>query len=61
MSFNKRILNKENIINNIENIMDYLGKPDAIFLTDDFSKNVYDMYKNGLSENEIIIYIINNK
>ena len=57
MSFNKRFLNKENIIANIDNLTNYLGKPDVVFLTDDFSKEVYHMFNNNVSEEEIIKYI----
>ena len=59
MGFNKRILSKENIISNIDNLTNYLGNPDAVFMTDDFSKEVYHMFTEGKSEEEIINYINN--
>ena len=60
MSFNKRILRKENIVSNIDNLMNYLGNADAVFLTDEFSKEVYNMFTNNVSEEELIKYIENN-
>ena len=61
MGFNKRFLRKENIISNIDNLMNYLGNPDAVFITDKFSEEVYRMYTNNVTEEEIINYIKNNK
>ncbi len=61
MGFNKRLLKKENIINNINNLSNYLSKPDAIITTDEFSREVYRMFSNNVSEEEIINYIKNNK
>ena len=60
MGFNKRILKKDNIINNIDNLSRYLFA-DAIIINDDFSREVYKMYCEGKTENEIIKYINNNK
>jgi hypothetical protein len=53
MSFNKRILKKENILRNLNNLFTYLNA-DAVICTDDFSRKVYRMYGEGLSEEEII-------
>ena len=53
MGFNKRILKKENILNNLENIMTYLNA-DAIICTDDFSRKVYRFFQEGQSKEEII-------
>ena len=61
MGFNKRFLRKENIISNIDNLMNYLGNADAVFITDKFSEEVYRMYTNNVTEEEIINYIKNNK
>ena len=61
MSFNKRYLNKENIINNVNNIMTYLGKPDAVFVKDSFSEDVYRMFSEGITEEELKLYIDDNK
>jgi hypothetical protein len=53
MGFNKRILKKENILNNISNLFNYLNA-DAIICTDDFSRKVYRMYMEGFTKEEII-------
>jgi hypothetical protein len=53
MSFNKRILKKENILNNLSNLSKYLNA-DAIICTDDFSRKVYRLFTEGFSEEEII-------
>jgi len=53
MSFNKRFLKKENILNNLSNLFTYLNA-DAIICTDDFSRKVYRMYNEGFSKEEII-------
>jgi hypothetical protein len=60
MGFNKRILKKDNIINNIDNLSRYLFA-DAIIINDNFSREVYKMYCEGKTEDEIIKYINNNK
>jgi hypothetical protein len=53
MGFNKRILKKENILKNLPNIMVYLDA-DAIICTDDFSREVYRLFRDGLSKEEIL-------
>ena len=53
MSFNKRILKKENILRNLNNLFTYLNA-DAVICTDDFSRKVYRMYGEGFTEEEII-------
>jgi hypothetical protein len=53
MSFNKRILKKENILCNLNNLFTYLNA-DAVICTDDFSCKVYRMYEEGFTEEEII-------
>jgi len=57
MSFNKRYLTKEGIMSNLDNLYDYLDKPDAIFIMDEFSEKIYEMYNNDISEFEIKEYI----
>jgi hypothetical protein len=56
MSFNKRILKKENILKNTHDLMRYLDA-DAIICTDDFSRKVYRMYIEKFTEEEIITII----
>ena len=53
MSFNKRILKKENILNHLHDLMTYLDA-DAIICTDDFSRKVYRLYSEGFTKEEII-------
>lgn len=53
MSFNKRILKKENILNHLHDLMTYLDA-DAIICTDDFSRKVYRFFQEGQSKEEII-------
>ena len=56
MGFNKRFLKKEGILLNIENIMDYLDA-DAVYLTDEFSRDVCRMFNSGKTKEEIINFI----
>jgi cytochrome c-type biogenesis protein CcmH/NrfF len=60
MSFNKRYLKKENILIHLNDIMTYLDA-DAVISTDEFSHNVYKMFNQGKTKEEIIKYIIENK
>ncbi len=60
MGFNKRFLSKKHIIHNIDNIMKYLDV-DAVYLMDDFSREVYLLFNQGKSKEEIIKYINKNK
>jgi len=53
MGFNKRILKKENILKNLPNLMTYLDA-DPIICTDDFSRKVYGLFRDGFSKEEII-------
>jgi len=53
MSFNKRVLKKENILCNLDNLFTYLNA-DAVICTDDFSRKVYRMYEEGFTKEEII-------
>ena len=56
MSFNKRILKKENILNHTHDLMRYLDA-DAIICTDDFSLKVYRMFIEKSTKEEIITVI----
>jgi cytochrome c-type biogenesis protein CcmH/NrfF len=60
MGFNKRIFSKKNILKNLENIEKYLDV-DAAYLTDNFSLNVYRLFNQGKSKEEILNYINKNK
>ena len=60
MGFNKRFLKKENILNHLKDIMNYLDA-DAVLCTDEFSRNVYRMFNEGKNKEEIINYINKNK
>lgn len=53
MGFNKRFLKKENIIINLNNLMKYLDA-DVVICTDDFSRQVYRLFNEGKSKEEII-------
>lgn len=56
MGFNKRFLKKENILHNLNNLITYLSA-DAIICTDDFSREVYQLYIDGHTQEEIISLI----
>jgi len=56
MGFNKRFLKKENILSNLHKLMTYLNA-DAVICTDDFSRQVYRLFNEGKSEEEIINHI----
>ena len=56
MGFNKRFLKKENILSNLHKLMTYLNA-DAVICTDDFSRQVYQLFNEGKSEEEIINHI----
>ncbi len=60
MGFNKRFLSKKHIIQNLDRIMEYLDV-DAVFTTDEFSREVYRLFNQGKSKEEIINYIDKNK
>lgn len=60
MGFNKRVLKKENILRNLNNIMTYLDA-DAIICTDEFSRNVYRVFNEEQTKEEVIKYITENK
>ena len=59
MGFNKRFLCKENILKNLDKIMEYLDA-DAVLTKDEFSRDVYRLFNQGKSEEEIIEHINNN-
>ena len=52
MGFNKRFLKKENILINLNNLIKYLDA-DVVMCTDDFSRQVYRLFNEGKSKEEI--------
>lgn len=56
MGFNKRYVDSKGTLLALRNddLKNYYGKSDAIFFEDKLSSKVYDLYKKGLSYNEII-------
>lgn len=50
MGFNKRYINKEQIIMNykmgLERLIDFIQKPDCIIIEDDFSEKIVDIILN---------------
>ncbi len=59
MSFNKRFLSEKNIIQNLDRLMDYLDA-DTVLTTDEFSREVYRLFNQGKSKEEIINHINKN-
>lgn len=60
MSFKKRVLKKSNIIDNLDNIMNYLNV-DAFYITDEFSRKIVQLYNEGNTEQVIKEYILNHE
>lgn len=60
MGFHKRLLKKENIILQKDNILNYLNA-DAVQISDKFSYEVYRLYSEGKTKEEIINYINENE
>lgn len=61
MGFNKRFIKFENILYRLENnepLSNYFSA-DALFLTDEKSKKIYDLHSKGVADSEIL-KIINN-
>lgn len=61
MGFNKRFIKFENILYRLKNnepLTNYFSA-DALFLTDEKSKKIYDLHNNGMEDSEIL-KIINN-
>lgn len=56
MGFNKRFLDKEGIMINIDELDRYF-KSDAFIFMDDFSYKVFNFYGNGKTKNEVINFI----
>lgn len=62
MGFNKRYVNTEFSIRALKNndLKSYYGKSDALIFEDSLSGLIYDLYKSGKSETEILNYINKN-
>ena len=61
MGFNKRFIKFENILYRLKNnepLTNYFSA-DALFLTDEKSKKIYDLHNNRMEDSEIL-KIINN-
>ena len=57
MSFNKRYLNEDGIVANKHDIINYLSKPDALIIMDEFSDVIYKMFNDDVPEEELVKYI----
>ena len=63
MGFNKRFIKFENILNRLENnepLSKYFSA-DALFLTDDKSKKIFDLHNKGVNDTEILKIIKNEE
>ena len=62
MGFNKRYVNSEMSFYALENggLKLYYGKSDALIFEDEISSKIYDLYKEGKSEKEILSIINQN-
>ena len=62
MGFNKRYVDLERCIKALEsnNLRGYYGKSDALIFEDETSSKIYELYKQGISEQEILYSIIKN-
>ncbi len=57
MGFNKRFVVLEHCINALkkDNLKDYYGKSDMLVFEDTTSSKIYDLYKQGKTEKEILL------
>lgn len=62
MGFNKRYVSLEYTIKALENndLKGYYGKSDALIFEDTTSTHIYNLYKQGKSEKEILSIINQN-
>ena len=62
MGFNKRYVTLEHCINALKsnNLKGYYGKSDMLIFEDDISSKIYDLYKKGISDEEILLIINKN-
>jgi hypothetical protein len=59
MGFNKRYVDSKNTIKALENdnLKGYYGKSDALIFEDNISSDVYSLFKQGISDKEILTII----
>ena len=62
MGFNKRIINLKYCINALENnnLKGYYGKSDMLIFEDKISSRIYDLFREGKTDEEILITIKQN-
>ena len=55
MGFNKRFVDRENIMESLDNDwpLSKLFSSDALIFLDNFSTNIYEHYAKGIEDNEI--------
>jgi hypothetical protein len=55
MGFNKRFVDRENIMESLDNDwpLSKLFSSDALIFLDNFSTNIYEQYAKGIEDNEI--------
>ena len=62
MGFNKRYVNSEFSIQALKNsnLRGYYGKSDCLFFEDEVSSKIYDLFKEGKTDKEILSIINQN-
>lgn len=62
MGFNRRYVNKESSLSALSSnsIRQYYGKADALIFEDQISSEIYELFKQGKTDQEILIIINQN-
>lgn len=62
MGFNRRYVSSEHSIKALEknDLKGYYGKSDALIFEDEISSKIYELFKQGISEQEILYTIKKN-
>lgn len=62
MGFNKRFVNSEYSIKALHNndLKGYYGKSDMLLFDDEISSTIYELYREGKNESEILLIINQN-
>lgn len=62
MGFNKRFVNSEYSIKALQNndLKGYYGKSDMLLFDDEISSTIYELYREGKNESEILLIINQN-